>query len=423
MAWKRLLAALRFGALALVFIVLAAPEWPDFKDDRYQIDAIIGQRSFDFVVWEINALLTKGQAFLVDGQDYITDEERQSLVLEYLALVGEVRGQERQLETIYSDPDIPDPDSESNELRQQIATNRAKLEKIQPIAESIIQEQVAAVLVDEGFDLLGSAWPPVQMHITPLPSILVVSPRDEIRQLYNISLDHGLSVDSQEEIETSVLANVDHSALVVPIAGIGIYPAMIVERSNINRLSNTVAHEWAHHWLSLHPLGLSYALNDDLRTINETVSSIVGDEIGAKVIERFYPLHVPVESSPPDNDSLEPADPDRFDINREMAQTRIQVDELLAEGSISEAEDYMEERRQYFWENGYRFRKLNQAFFAFYGAYADTPGEQGDDPTGPAILAIREDSTNLREFLDRMASITSIEGLQQEAALVSGLGD
>ena len=421
MFWKRFLIALRFGVLALVFIVIAAPELPDFKDDRHKIDTIVGQRSFDFVVWEVEALLAKGLALLVGGQDYISVEERNSLVLEYLALVGQVRDFERQVESIYTNPDITDPDSESSELSTQIEMNRAQLEKIQPIVESILQEQVADVLVDEGFDLLGSAWPPVQLHITPLPMILVVSPRDEIRQVYNISLDHGLTVTTQEEIEASVYQDVNQSALVVPIAGVGIYPSMIVERSNINSLSNTVAHEWAHHWLSLHPLGIRYAVNDELRTINETVASIVGDEIGAKVIKQYYPQHTPQEPIVSNDSPSDPGETEQFNIDREMAQTRIRVDELLAEGSISEAENFMEEQRQYFWENGYRFRKLNQAFFAFYGAYADTPGEQGDDPTGPSILAIRENSANLREFLDRMASITSIDALQQEAALISGL--
>ena len=95
------------------------------------------------------------------------------------------------------------------------------------------------------------------------------------------------------------------------------------------------------------------------------------------------------------------------------------MDELLAEGKVEEAEAYMEERRQFFWVNGYRIRKLNQAYFAFYGAYADTPGEQGADPIGPALLAIREDSDSLAEFMDRLASISSFEGFQEEAA---GLG-
>lgn len=419
MFWKRFLSVLQLGFLSLVFIALAAPEWPDFADPRYQIETIVGNRSFDFVVWEIKALWAKGQEFLVNGDNYIDDEERTSLVLDYLALVGEVRDNEREVETIYTDPKITDPDSASSDLRQEIETKRAELEKIQPLAESILQEQIAAVLIQEGFDIFGSAWPPVQTHITPLPMILVVSPRDEIRQVFNISLNHGLTIDTQEEIEASVFQDVNHSALVVPIGGVGIFPSMVVERRNINGLTNTIAHEWAHHWLSLHPLGLSYSANTDLRTINETVASIVGDEIGAKVIEQFYPQYAPVESAEVPEPLDDSEESEQFDINQELAETRNQVDRLLADGAVSEAEEYMEERRQYFWDNGHRIRKINQAFFAFFGAYADTPGEQGDDPIGPAILAIREDSTSLREFLDRIGSVTSSEALQNEAALAS----
>ena len=49
----------------------------------------------------------------------------------------------------------------------------------------------------------------------------------------------------------------------------------------------------------------------------------------------------------------------------------------------------MEQRRQLFVENGYYIRKLNQAYFAFYGAYADVPGgAAGEDPVGPAVRAL-----------------------------------
>ena len=45
--------------------------------------------------------------------------------------------------------------------------------------------------------------------------------------------------------------------------------------------------------------------------------------------------------------------PGQFDYNREMRQTRLRVDELLAEGKVEEAEAYMEERRQLFVEQGH----------------------------------------------------------------------
>jgi hypothetical protein len=198
---------------------------------------------------------------------------------------------------------------------------------------------------------------------------------------------------------------------VVSIGGLGIYPAMIVETSNINLLADVTAHEWAHHWLTLHPLGFNYAAGPELRTINETVASIVGEEVGRLVIERYYPEFVP---PPPVSQALSnelEENIEAFDFNGEMRLTRITVDELLAEQKVEEAETYMEERRQFLWDNGYRIRKLNQAFFAFFGAYADTPGEQGDDPIGPALLGLREDSDTLREFLDRVSPITSLEQL------------
>ncbi len=73
-----------------------------------------------------------------------------------------------------------------------------------------------------------------------------------------------------------------------------------------------------------------------------------------------------------------------------MRITRVTVDELLAEGKIEEAEAYMEARRVFFWENGYLIRKINQAYFAFYGAYADQPGgEAGEDPVGAAVRELR----------------------------------
>ena len=51
----------------------------------------------------------------------------------------------------------------------------------------------------------------------------------------------------------------------------------------------TIAHEWTHNWLYLRPLGYSYlADSQDIRTINETVASLAGDELGLKVMRRYY---------------------------------------------------------------------------------------------------------------------------------------
>jgi hypothetical protein len=96
-----------------------------------------------------------------------------------------------------------------------------------------------------------------------------------------------------------------------------------------------------------------------------------------------------------------------------MRETRLTVDALLADGNIEEAEEYMEERRRFLWDNGYHIRRLNQAYFAFYGAYADVPGgAAGDDPVGAAVRALRAQSGSLAEFLSRIAWMSTYEQLQ-----------
>ncbi len=71
------------------------------------------------------------------------------------------------------------------------------------------------------------------------------------------------------------------------------------------------------------------------------------------------------------------------------------------------------------WNHGYQIRKLNQAYFAFYGAYNDigggAGGQAGSDPVGPAVAALRAKSATLGDFLNRVAWITSLSQLEQAA--------
>jgi hypothetical protein len=97
-----------------------------------------------------------------------------------------------------------------------------------------------------------------------------------------------------------------------------------------------------------------------------------------------------------------------------MHETRVKTDELLAQGLIDEAEAYMEQRRQFIWENGYRIRKLNQAYFAFHGAYADAPqGAAGEDPVGDAVREYWARLDSPVEFLFRMSWMDSFSDLER----------
>ncbi|NOQ39056.1 MAG: hypothetical protein GQ562_01955, partial [Anaerolineales bacterium] len=126
----------------------------------------------------------------------------------------------------------------------------------------------------------------------------------------------------------------------------------------------------------------------ELTTINETIADLSADDIQRETFLLYYPEFLPAESvgeesvaeeyeeSPP----LETPVPEGevFDFRAEMHITRLEVDRLLADKEIEEAEIYMETRRLFFWENGYLIRKLNQAYFAFHGSYAAAPGGAAD---------------------------------------------
>lgn len=418
--WQRFLRkfwrGVRLLAVTAVLLLLLVPQWPVFGDAEYQTEAIVGLRRFDFVVWQTNALLEKAQAVLSGSQQFLSEAERKQIVLDYIELVEFKIDIDGYMRYLLTEPEVDNLDVLMMKMQEGQEEARTRIAEKQPLAEAILQEQVATILAEEGFAIAGQVWPPVMVHVSPLPWMLIVSPRDRIERIDQLSLNEGLSVADHEEIETAVFEQLDLSALVVPIGGLSMYPAMIMESSNLNWLAEVIAHEWTHHWMGFHPLGLSYT-DPALRTVNETVASIVDLEVGAAVIARYYPERVPPppppaapETSPSPDAAVD--EPPAFDFRATMAETRIEADRLLAAGEIEAAEAYMEAQRQVFVANGYAIRKLNQAYFAFYGAYADRPGATGSDPIGPMVREIRALSPSLKAFLQTMAPINSVAEME-----------
>ena len=153
-----------------------------------------------------------------NGQHLLTEAQRKELVLSYLALTDKNHFLDWQIKQIYADPAVSDPATESAELVAEQVDVRAKLGRLQPMAEGVLEEQVSAVLADEGFGIAGQLVPPVSMQMTPLPAILIVSPRDRVEQIYSVPIQPGLSVPAIEAVESNIYNELDRSALVVPIA-------------------------------------------------------------------------------------------------------------------------------------------------------------------------------------------------------------
>lgn len=372
---------------------------------------------FDYFNWTMDAFGIKLAQASLNTPFYFDESTRHQIVVDYLHVLDKILNNEYQLNLLYTDPSVINPVSASADLRAELSNQYVLQKQLAPLAEAILQEQVTATLADLNLTTAGQPVPPVLFHISPLPNNIVISPRDRIQQDASISILPTLTVDQQEELETRVASELNVSALVVPVGGIGSYPTMVMRYTSIDWLADTVSHEWIHNWLTIRPLGLNYETTPQLRTMNETTASIAGTEIAAIIMKHYYPELTAATSGTlsPIHGPVPPGGWPRpiFDYRSEMHKTRLYVDELLAAGKIEEAESYMELRRQVFWDNGYAIRKLNQAFFAFHGAYADAPGgAAGEDPVGPAVRQLRVQSTDLTDFLKTIAAMSTFEELQ-----------
>jgi hypothetical protein len=384
-------------------------------DERERIRVLTRMIEFDYVTWTIDAALIKIGQSAMTPYHYLAEDVQLRLIEDCINTVSEQKNIQSEIRYIYSDPNEPSPVQASAALRTKLIALEEKNLGIAPICESILQQQLSSVLTELDLSLGGQPVPPPLYHSTPLPMALIVSPRHIIRLDADISLLPELSLDEIVRLEDNVEGDMNMSALVVPVGGVGIYPTMVMSTANLPWLVEVISHEWIHNFLTLRPLGVLYFETPELRSMNETAANIAGKEIGRAVLERYYPEYLPLSLNA--DEAVQPAPPSEplaFDFRAEMHETRIIADHLLEEGRIDEAEEYMEERRQFLWDNGYQIRKLNQAYFAFYGAYADVPGgPAGEDPVGPAVVALRTQSVTLAEFLKRISWMTSFEDLQK----------
>ncbi len=257
------------------------------------------------------------------------------------------------------------------------------------------------------FVSLKVSFPPPNFKLETPPHLLVISPRNKIETIKTVLLDEDLSSSAVTAIEAEV-DKLNVSSLVVNLGGLATYPSLVASDTGLQSILETAAHEWTHEYLAFTPLGFRYLLdiaalsrNQDIVTMNETVADIVGKEIGTAVSQKYYPE--PETSSSPS--VSKPA----FDFDQEMRDIRKSIDQYLERGEIDTAEKFMREKRDYLATKGYYIRKLNQAYFAFNGQYADVPAFISS--IGMQLNQLHDKSTALRDFLDTAASMTSQQDL------------
>jgi hypothetical protein len=393
---------------SLLLVSLLGGSCAPSKDFDSYLNSIVKPYRFSIASWEFETLLggEKQSAMAEEVEDEL------GLVTEYFSLVERINSLKSEVAAIESGDrqgDLASLEAELNILEEQKAALEEVVRRIitRQIKESLAQQGIFNPL--DRYIGLKVSFPPVNFRLEPPPYLLVVSPRYRIESMREIALQPSISLGEIEDIEAKV-DKLDVSSLVVALGGYsGTYPTLVTDGASLQFTIDTATEEWLHQYLVFKPLGFLYLLdligvsrNYELAIINETLASMVSKEIGSIVYEKYYS---PYENSANQSQTPEP----EFDFNQEMREIRKQVDIYLARGKIEQAEAFMEQKRQYLASMGYYIRKLNQAYFAFHGTYADKP--TSISPIGLELEELRSQSTSLEDFLNTVAVMTSRQDL------------
>jgi hypothetical protein len=400
-------------ALALVLLLSGRSSIPGQELGTAHMMLATAGHGYDFVAWEVNAIRDKLWSLFWQPAGALSEFEGTYEVGEYLARAAAIVRAEDDVRRLLAMSSLA-PEQRVRQLQAEIGELRYTQQAKRLLVEQIIETQVSSAIAIAGVTSAGIVLPPVHFSFTSPPKKLIVSPRDRIETIYSRLLAPETELDDIRRIEESIDRDREVSAYITAIGGLGAYPSMVIDGAGLDWILSTVAHEWCHNYLSFFPLGLNYFGGSDLMALNETAAEIVGNEIGAQALVRFYPANntekvanLPLQANPTETDRLAST----FDYRIEMRETRLKVDELLDAGKVEDAEAYMEFRRQRFVAQGYNLRILNQAYFAFHGSYGTSAASTST--IGPKMEHLRQNMPSLHMFLQTVREFTSEDDLDR----------
>jgi hypothetical protein len=335
------------------------------------------------------------------------------VVVDYFDIMSRINSEQQAIEAITSGVTSGDLNPHLTALLN-LETQR---DILAAQAEFVLEAQLRATLNSLGIYNpldstlnLKSTFPPAKLRLQEPPKLLVVSPRGQIARLTTITLNNNMSLDDIAKLEDAV-SGLDVSALVVDLGGIATYPSFVANRYGLQFALSTAVEEWLHQYFFFRPLGFRYVLEqigfnepDYIVTMNETLAGMVSDEVANVIYNKYYASYFPPALSSGGGGVTS-----GFNFNTFMRNTRLTADSMLVQGQIMQAESYMEQQRLILASHGYLIRKLNQAFFAFYGSYADTPGFE--NPIADDLTALRNKSDTLAAFVEKASAFTNPDEL------------
>ena len=413
--------------------------------------------------WEVRNLPDKWVHLLrtkLSGRER-PEAERVDELRRYFDLGRDLADANHALNRAMSDQNAAD----TTELQDEVERLSDERSALRDGVEETIESALSTAIRESGL----SEWerfvfPPVDIRLAGPPIVLLTSPRDRIERQHEVLMEADISLVIRERLEDRLMEEHDVAAISFQVGGFAAYPASVLDTLPLDDAFRAGAHEWVHHYMAFRPLGQKMFTSAEMVTLNETLADIVGREIGDAARELLMEGEAPSlylspvggetesggegEQTPSlylspgggetesggggetDGAAALPAPEsglhgreEHFGFREEMRETRLRVDKLLAEGKVEEAEDYMEERRRFFVENGYAIRRLNQAYFAFHGTYAENAASSS--PIAGQLHRFRDLSPDLQTFVLRMADISSypqflerLEGLERHRASV-----
>jgi hypothetical protein len=381
--------------LAVLVVAAVALSPPSPRSDRAAGLAETTRReAFSIVGWEVGALLDK--VAHVSGATS-PPASQVEIVRAHFANAAEIRRLRERRDGLFARAE------DTGAVERELAGAQDSFDAGRAEVEAIVAEQVDTVLREQALrarllDLVpGGGWPLPFLRIEPnvlftfqrLPLNLVVAESDRLGIVGSVLVSPDLKTAEIEALEERVDA-LGVSSLVSGIGGFGSYPSMVADTDSLRRGLDVIAHEWVHHYLAFRPLGRAFFASYEMRSMNETVADLVGDEVGGLVFDRYYR-----DSEPPaPARAPAPAAGPRVGVGVAMRRIRREVERLLAVGDRAGAESYMAAQREELAGMGFRVRKLNTAYLSFFGAY----GGGGNRVESP-LRALRQRSPSLAAFL------------------------
>ena len=400
--------------IVLLFVTLVVPS----GDKRFDTPASAASldHGYGLVAWELENFADKWthRIWTVFPWTPTSESDRREALDRYVVLVDEIRAAKAGLNlvTTVATPDLNTVAAAQNEIDRLIGER----DVIRPAVEEFLEQIISEIVRSDEIDLVSSfVWPPVDFRIGDPPKLLVTSSRNEISRIEDVLIDPDISIEDMSLIENELVDTHDISAVILQTGGLASYPN-VIPTTHLKRLVDIAAHEWLHAHLAFYPFGQAYFSGGDIRSLNETLADIFGREVGLRVYsevtgDQFVAPVRPETASKEVRDDEAVGDPETFSFNRFMGKTRSETDILLAQGLIKEAEAYMETRRVELLDHGYQIRKINQAYFAFHGTYAESPSSTS--PIARYLWDLREQVETVGDLVKLLRPIRTYAEFEQ----------